>query len=431
MKIPLMMVNFQYNSCCFANPLFNFNYLDVIDTTQRETSTHSSTSSNITTPSLVQSTQIIQSTNHPQPNSLSQTSHQTTTQQTEQNQPIQSTQSPLQVQNQHDSNESDNNDSENDGFLEEWDSAEDSEKETKKRSFVWQHFVKKKFKHKTKNIKSKYVFCQVKKGDNDKICGKKYKYSSSTNKMKQHLEQEHRLFKDESTKDNENVDISFLLLMFIISAALPFQCVNNNFFIRFCKALNPEYKVPDRKTLSNMASKYHSEKKNKLKEALKKVKFINLTFDGWTSRQNYNYIGLTAHYFDDALKLVSKCLAIKTLLGGHSANNITTKVREILIEYGILDKIGFVSTDNVNSMVKAVKDLGFFRVGCMGHILDLILKNSVNLMKKTGTINEDVTFETDEETDDIQVIKKSKELIALEKIYEKHTNELKIFASGM
>ncbi|CAF0980794.1 unnamed protein product [Brachionus calyciflorus] len=300
---------------------------------------------------------------------------------------------------------------ENEKFFEEWESTEDSDKGFKKRSHVWEHFVKKKFTHKEKKIKSKFVFCQKKKGQSDKNCGIFFKYNSSTNKMKNHLEKEHEIFKDENSNKKASVDICYLLLMFVITAVLPFRCVNNIYFVKFCAALNPNFKVPDRKTLSNLSKKYYMDRKNSLKETLKKTSYINLTFDAWTSIQNYNYLGMTAHYFDENLNLVSNCLSVKSLTGGHSSTNIVDKVKEILFDYGISEKIFFVSTDNVNSMVKCVRDLEYFR--------------------KIADKNQNESYETDQETNDVQIKKKSIELINLESSLDDENNDLQNFSSAI
>jgi len=139
---------------------------------------------------------------------------------------------------------------------------------------------------------------------------------------------------------------------------------------------------------------------------------------------------MTAHYFDENLNLVSNCPSVKSLTGGHSSTNIVDKVKEILFDYGISEKIFFVSTDNVNSMVKCVRDLEYFRVGCMGHIIDLILKNSVNFLKKIADKNQNESYETDQETNDVQIKKKSIQLINLESSLDDKNNDLQNFSSG-
>jgi hypothetical protein len=97
---------------------------------------------------------------------------------------------------------------------------------------------------------------------------------------------------------NDRNSLIYLLLMFIISASLPFRCVNNIYFIKFCKALKPEFAVPDRKYLSRLASNYYENKKKILKDELEKINDVSLTTDCWTSKQNFSYISLTAHFID-------------------------------------------------------------------------------------------------------------------------------------
>jgi hypothetical protein len=74
--------------------------------------------------------------------------------------------------------------------------------------------------------------------------------------------------------------------MFIVTAALPFRCVENTNFVKFCKALNSTYKLPDRIEISKMTKLQHKLGKDKLKRELEDVKHSALTSDCWTSWQN-------------------------------------------------------------------------------------------------------------------------------------------------
>lgn len=87
---------------------------------------------------------------------------------------------------------------------------------------------------KTKKGKSKavnVVVCQhkTKKG----ICNKVIPFNdSSTGKMVRHLKNKHKTCVTKKEEGEEN-DAPYFLLMFIVTASLPFRCVDNEFFKNF------------------------------------------------------------------------------------------------------------------------------------------------------------------------------------------------------
>jgi hypothetical protein len=75
-------------------------------------------------------------------------------------------------------------------------------------------------------------------------------------------------------------------------------------------------------------------------------------------------------------------MPIRHILGGHTAANLVENIKEILSEFKIGAKLGFFTTDNVNCMIRTVKDLNLERVPCFAHILNLIIKNSLKSIKQ-------------------------------------------------
>ena len=100
-------------------------------------------------------------------------------------------------------------------------------------------------------------------------------------------------------------DPKYFLLMFIITASLPFRCVENKFFKLFCNSIYPNFKTPSRKEIAELTSTHYKSKKNEIISKLKKVNVLNFRMDCWTSVQNFSYLSVTAHYLCDKLKLNS------------------------------------------------------------------------------------------------------------------------------
>ncbi|KAJ9553107.1 LOW QUALITY PROTEIN: hypothetical protein OSB04_017152 [Centaurea solstitialis] len=105
---------------------------------------------------------------------------------------------------------------------------------------------------------------------------------------------------------------------------------------------------------------------------------IALTTDCWTSVQNYNYLVLTAHFIDDNWRLHKRILNFR-LMDSHKGKEI--------------GKLSCLTVDNASSndvAVGHVRDnlskklvLGgeFFHMRCAAHILNLIVKDGLNMIK--------------------------------------------------
>ena len=109
---------------------------------------------------------------------------------------------------------------------------------------------------------------------------------SSTTRLNEHLKNKHNLFnpklsKNQNKSAESELDVSKanqlpVLLMFIITACLPFRCV---YFKEFCSMLNKNFVIPERRFLSKLASEVYTAKKESLIQSLKEVKTINITTD--------------------------------------------------------------------------------------------------------------------------------------------------------
>ena len=279
---------------------------------------------------------------------------------------------------------------------------ETEDESDKKISKSWDFFKKKKLVktgQKKKNGKSKsnnIVVCQFK--TNKGICGKVISHNdNSTGKMVRHLSIKHQISVKKKDDEAGEDDPLYYLLMFIITASLPFRCVENEFFKKFCRVLNKDFKLPDRKKLSDMASKYYVEKKTLLKLKLLKAKIVNFTTDCWTSVQNFSYIGLTAHFLDENFKLSSVLLAVRHIIGGHLSKNMSENIAVLMDEFEVDRKAKFITTDNVNSMVQMAKSLKLERIPCIAHILHLIVTNTLKEIKENCSKDSNEEFDCETE----------------------------------
>jgi hypothetical protein len=96
--------------------------------------------------------------------------------------------------------------------------------------------------------------------------------------------------------------------------------------------------------------------------ALTKVKYVALTADCWTSLSNDGYMTVTVHYLGEQFKMVSRVLNTITFSERHTAKNLAKELRTIVNNWGIIDKIVAVVTDNALNIVNVGESFNNFQI---------------------------------------------------------------------
>ena len=155
--------------------------------------------------------------------------------------------------------------------------------------------------------------------------------------------------------------------------------VESNAFKEFVLCLNPKYKVPCRKKLRSLLTDLYREKVELLKSKLLSIKVLSITTDGWTSCQNYSYIPATAHF-------ISFCLGFAYLNGRHDADNLKEALLKIVAKFKVDDKIMNIVSDNASNVRNCLNSLkvclNIQPIRCMGHVLQLVVKNVIDLVEE-------------------------------------------------
>ncbi|XP_063384882.1 E3 SUMO-protein ligase ZBED1-like [Cydia fagiglandana] len=154
---------------------------------------------------------------------------------------------------------------------------------------------------------------------------------------------------------------------------LPFSLVESPEFKDFVRELNPNYKLPSRKTLSNvLVEKYYNITKERIKAELAESDHVALTTDGWSSDPNDNYISVTAHFINQEADLKAYALECAQYSDRHTAENLAQQLKKICDDWEISHKIVSVSTDNANNVKAAVRLNKWKQVSCFAHTLNLV-----------------------------------------------------------
>ncbi|KAK6196399.1 hypothetical protein SNE40_001632 [Patella caerulea] len=165
----------------------------------------------------------------------------------------------------------------------------------------------------------------------------------------------------------------------------PINIVNCEGFKNFVAALNPDYILPCRTTITKHVHLLYDQVKQDVIKELDN-RYISLTSDIWTSITNHAYISLTAHYLTDDWKLENKLLATRLMANKHTGVNIASYLTDLAKEFNIKD-ITAVVTDNAANMRVALRHVNDVmenettveHTGCFAHTLQLAVNDGLKL----------------------------------------------------
>jgi len=164
-----------------------------------------------------------------------------------------------------------------------------------------------------KKEKESKVWKNFKKNENDITClkcQKKFSKNTGTSSLDRHYESFHTEAENDKTQPKisgflksslhfKKETADQLLVDWILMSGQPFSVVDEPPFKNFVLCLNPQYKVPCRKTLKSQIEKEFEIEKKSVKGLLQtNSSFISLTIDEWSSVNMESYMGITAHFID-------------------------------------------------------------------------------------------------------------------------------------
>nr|XP_022909869.1 zinc finger BED domain-containing protein 4-like [Onthophagus taurus] len=145
--------------------------------------------------------------------------------------------------------------------------------------------------------------------------------------------------------------------------------------------LNSNYKLPTRKTVSqSLIPNLYQEIVDIVQGRLKRATAICLTVDGWSSRNQDSFYSVTAHYVVKEEKrtyLASDLLGCVSFADKHTGENIANKLKIILNEWEISEKITAIISDNASNMKLAIRIGGWKHWGCYAHSLNLVVQSGL------------------------------------------------------
>lgn len=183
--------------------------------------------------------------------------------------------------------------------------------------------------------------------------------------------------------------IEDMAIGFIVNSNQPFDVFNDPYLREMLTLMDPAIFHSaswGRSAIRQRLATTFKAKKDILRRELEhSISKIHLAFDLWTSPNRIAILGVSAHFISDSKGVQQRLLALRQQPGAHTGNNIATSLVEVVKEWGIMDRIGVLVSDNASSNDTCTRafyrqlypafssdDILDRRLRCYGHILNLV-----------------------------------------------------------
>ena len=165
---------------------------------------------------------------------------------------------------------------------------------------------------------------------------------------------------------------------------LPLSFVEGDGFRELMNFVEPEYRVPTRKTIVSRVEQKYEEGVKKLKMDISQSEKVAITTDSWTALTTESYTTITCHYITDDWEMKSAVLQTRSSDERHTAQNIAAQLQAAAEEWGLMDKITACIHDNASNMVLANRTIADWEsVPCYTHTLQLAINDGF----KVGSVH--------------------------------------------
>ena len=179
---------------------------------------------------------------------------------------------------------------------------------------------------------------------------------------------------------------------YIITSLRPLTSIEQPCFRNLLQACEPRYHTPCRKTLLSSLKARYDIFATDLRKQVSHCLDISFTHDIWSSLNTESYGATTVHYIDNKWNMNSKVLGTKLFEGSHTAEAIADSLRSTMTSWGVESSALIGVSDNASNEKKAFDILGWKRVSCSGHNINLAVSAGLKisevarLMRKAGSL---------------------------------------------
>ena len=161
-----------------------------------------------------------------------------------------------------------------------------------------------------------------------------------------------------------------LYINFQISCNQPFSLIQATSFRSLIRYINPDADdlLPESPSTAKalIMDQFAIEKAVIQQQVLGSQSCIHLSLDSWTSRNHLPILGVIGHTLVGG-QLQEYVLALREIQGRHTGENLAPIVLDILQDYGITQKLGYIQMDNAtnNDTLMAALSSGICRLMCI------------------------------------------------------------------
>jgi hypothetical protein len=148
---------------------------------------------------------------------------------------------------------------------------------------------------------------------------------------------------------------------------------------------NPRFQAVSRQTTTRDLKNVYDKGYESLKELFSTCTFsVSVTSDIWSSRAKEDYLSVVVHFIDDDWQMQKRVLGLRLIDVSHTGENIAERIREVIDEFNLADKIFAVTMDNASANSRAMEILQplfciyaqsfLLHQRCACHIINLIVK---------------------------------------------------------
>ena len=80
-----------------------------------------------------------------------------------------------------------------------------------------------------------------------------------------------------------------------------------------------------------------------------------LTSDIWSGNAKEDYISVVAHFVSIDWELQKNVIRLRLIEVKHTGENIAERVTCVVVEFGLIDKVFYITLDNASSNAKAME----------------------------------------------------------------------------
>ncbi|EUC65415.1 hAT family dimerization protein, partial [Rhizoctonia solani AG-3 Rhs1AP] len=149
--------------------------------------------------------------------------------------------------------------------------------------------------------------------------------------------------------------------------------------------------LPDRHSIATKAAALSVEAKERIKDEIKHARGkVSCTTDLWTDDSQRAFMCITAHFHNAQKRQVNRLIAFRIIEGSHTGGCLAENFFEVMEEFGIVRKLGWITMDNASnndSMMTQLEEymvtrgMDFDRHGnrlrCFPHVVNLAVQDII------------------------------------------------------